>query len=81
MIRRSATQQNLSNDMIAETVQQFNHVFSLPTGPAIRTAKRTTNTAPFIITSECPDTVKPLNNQKLITMLRYKIRWMRSTAN
>jgi hypothetical protein len=31
MVRRSVHQQNLSNDMLAETVQQANNVFSLPT--------------------------------------------------
>jgi hypothetical protein len=50
MIRRSATQQNLSSDMLAEIVQQANHIFSLPTGPTIRTAKSATKTVPVIIT-------------------------------
>jgi hypothetical protein len=39
MARRSTTQQNLSSDMLAETVQQVNHVFCLPTGPAIKKQK------------------------------------------
>jgi hypothetical protein len=29
----------------------------------------------------CPETGKSLKNQELITKLRYKIKWMRSTAN
>jgi hypothetical protein len=29
----------------------------------------------------CPDTGKSLENQELIILLRYKIRWMRSTTN
>jgi hypothetical protein len=29
----------------------------------------------------CPETVKSLNHQEFITKLRYKIKWMRSTAN
>jgi hypothetical protein len=29
----------------------------------------------------CPDAGKSLKHQELITMLRYKIKWMRSTAN
>jgi hypothetical protein len=29
----------------------------------------------------CPDTGKSLKHSELITLLRYKIRWMRSTAN
>jgi hypothetical protein len=32
-------------------------------------------------TGICPDTGKSLKHQELITMLRYKIKWMRSTAN
>jgi hypothetical protein len=31
--------------------------------------------------SICHDTGKSLKHQELITMLRYKIRWIRSTAN
>jgi hypothetical protein len=41
MIRRSARQQNLTNDMLAEAIQQANHVFPLPTGPAIRSVPPT----------------------------------------
>jgi hypothetical protein len=29
----------------------------------------------------CPDTGKSLKHRELITQLRYKIKWMRSTAN
>jgi CRISPR/Cas system-associated exonuclease Cas4 (RecB family) len=29
----------------------------------------------------CPDTGKSLKHQELVTMLRYKIKWIRSTAN
>jgi hypothetical protein len=32
MIRCSTQQQKLTNDMLAETIQQANHVFSLPKG-------------------------------------------------
>jgi hypothetical protein len=39
MVRRSAAPQNLSSEMLSETVQQENHVFSLPTGPAIKLQK------------------------------------------
>jgi hypothetical protein len=38
--------------MLAETVQQANHIFSLPAGPAIRTAKSATKTASVIIMHE-----------------------------
>jgi hypothetical protein len=87
MIRRSAHQQNLSNDMLAETLQQANHVFALPRGPTIRSPADNTKNTPTIIKPEmanaviCPDTGKSLKHQELITMLRYKIKWMRSTAN
>jgi hypothetical protein len=34
VVRRSAGPYNLSQDMLAETVQQANHIFSLPIGPS-----------------------------------------------
>jgi hypothetical protein len=83
MIRRSNHQQNLSNDMLSETVYRSNHVFSLPTGPSIRSPAENTMNTPIIIMPEmtnaviCPDTGKSLKHQELITMLRYKIKWMR----
>jgi hypothetical protein len=40
MIRRSTYYQNLKNDMLAETIQQENHVLSLPTGSTIRSPPR-----------------------------------------
>jgi hypothetical protein len=73
--------------MLAETVQQANHVFSFPNGPVSKTAKSATNNAPVIIipamanTAICPGTCNSLMHQKLITLLRYNIIGMRSTAN
>jgi hypothetical protein len=70
--------------MLAETSKSY---FSLPTGPAIKTATSATKNAPGIIMPEinnsviCPDTGKSLTHQQLITLLRYTTRWMRSTAN
>jgi hypothetical protein len=87
MVRISAVQQNWSNEMLSETVQQAFHVFSLPTGPTIKTAKRAIKNSPIVIMPEmanaviCPDTCKSLKHPELVTLLRYKIRWMRSTAN
>jgi hypothetical protein len=87
MIRRSDTQQHLSNDMLAETVQQENQVFSLSTGPTAIKTIIIAKTARVIIMPEmanaviCPDTGKSLKHQELITMLRYKIKWIPSTAN
>jgi hypothetical protein len=65
--------------MLAEAVQYANHVFSLPLGPLIR--------SPTIIMPEManavifPDKGNFIKHQELITMLRYKIKWMRSTEN
>jgi hypothetical protein len=87
MIRRSAQEQNLANDMLAETIQQANHVLSLPTGPTSRSPTQNARDTPIIIMPEmdnaviCPDTGKSLKHQELITILRYKIKWIRSTAN
>jgi hypothetical protein len=87
MIGRSTHQQNLTNGMLAETIQQENHVFSLPTGSTIRSPPREATDTPITIMSAManaviyPDSGKYLKHQKLITMLRYKIKWMRSTAN
>jgi hypothetical protein len=87
MIRRSAHQQNLINGMLAETIQQANHALSRPTGPPVRSPTQNTKDTPIIIMPEkanaviCPDTGKSLKHQELVTMLRYKIKWMRSTAN
>jgi hypothetical protein len=87
MIRISAHQQNLSNDMLAKTVQQENHVLYLPTGPPLWSPAENTMNTQIIIMPEMsnavifPDTGKSLKHQELITMLRYKIKWMRSNAN
>jgi hypothetical protein len=87
MIRRSDHQQNLTNDMLAETKQQANNVFSLPAGPTIRSPTKKANDTSIIIMPEmanavlCPDVGKSLKHQELITMLRYKIKWTRSTSN
>jgi hypothetical protein len=86
-IRRSAHQQNLTNDMLSETIQQAKHVFSLPTGSTVRSPTQKAIDTPIIIMPEmvnaviCPESGKSLKHQELITMLRYKIKWVRSTAN
>jgi hypothetical protein len=73
--------------MLAETIKQANHVLSVPTEPTIRSPTQNTKNAPITIMPEmanaviCPDKVKSLKNQELITMLRYKINWMQSTTN
>jgi hypothetical protein len=88
MVRRSVGQKyNFSQDMIAETVHQANHCFSFPTSPRAKTNKKAIKNEQFIIMPEmanaviCPETGKSLKHQELITQLRYKIKWMRSTEN
>jgi hypothetical protein len=88
MVRRSASQKyNLSQDMIAETINQANHCFSIPTTPRNKTTENVINNNQVIIMPEianaviCPETGKSLKHQELITKLRYKIKWMQSTAN
>jgi hypothetical protein len=71
--------------MIAETINQANHCFSFPTTPKL--TKTFIHNEQIILIPEmanaviCPETGKSLKHQELITKLRYKIKWMRSTAN
>jgi hypothetical protein len=88
VVRRSAGQQyNLSQDMIAETINQANHCFSISTNPEPKNSTKLSGNNQVIILPEmanaviCPETGKSLKHQELITKLRYKIKWMRSTAN
>jgi hypothetical protein len=88
MVRRSAGQQhNLSQDMIAETINQANHCFSISTSPTLKNSAKLSGNDQVIILPEmenaviCPETGKSLKHQELITKLRYKIKWMRSTVN
>jgi hypothetical protein len=88
MVRRSAGQQHIfSQDMIAETISQANHCFSISTNPETQNSTIMSSNKKVIILSEmanaviCPETGKSLKHQELITKLRYKIKWMRSTAN
>jgi hypothetical protein len=88
MVRRSAGQHhNLSQDMIAETISQANHCFSISTTPEPKNSTIGSGNNKVIILPEmaksviCPETGKSLKHQELITKLRYKIKWMRSTAN
>jgi hypothetical protein len=73
--------------MIAETINQANHCFSIPTNPGPKNTVKDNGYNKIIILAEmanaviCPQTGKSLKHQELITKLRYKIKWMRSTAN
>jgi hypothetical protein len=88
MVRRSAGQQhNLSQDMIAETISQENHCFSISTNKKPKNSAKLNGNDQIIILPEiadavtCPETGKSLKHQELITKVRYKIKWMQSTAN
>jgi hypothetical protein len=84
MVRRSARQQNVSHDMMAVTLAQANHCFSISANTKYNHPSNTKTD--IIILPEmanaviCPEAGKSLMHQELITKLRYKIKWMRSTA-
>jgi hypothetical protein len=85
MVRRSARQQNLSQDMMAEILAQANHCFSI-SAQTKYTHPSKTNTDIIMLPEManaviCPETGKSLKHQELITKLKYKIKWMRSTVN
>jgi hypothetical protein len=85
MVRQSARQQNLSQDMMAETLSQANHCFSI--SAKTKYTHPTNNKNDIIISPEmanaaiCPETGKSLKHQELITKLSHKTKWMKSTAN
>jgi hypothetical protein len=88
MVRRSDGQRyKLFQDMIAETINQSNHSFSISTNPEPKNATKLCSNNQVIILPGManavifPETGKSLKHQGLITKLRYKIKWMRSTAN
>jgi hypothetical protein len=85
---RSVGPLNLSQDMLDETVQQENHIFSFPLVPSdTPVIVQPTKNKQMIIMPEmsnaviCPDTGKSLKHSELITLLCYGICWMRSMAN
>jgi hypothetical protein len=85
MVRCSARQQNVSQDMMAETINQANHCFYI-SDQTKYTHQSSTNTAMINLPEManaviCPETGKSLKHQELITKLKYKFKWMRSTAN
>jgi hypothetical protein len=74
MVRRSAGQQhNLSQDMIAETINQANHCFYISTNPEPKHSTKLSSNNQVIILPEmanaviCPETGKSLKHQELIT--------------
>jgi hypothetical protein len=70
--------------MMAETINQANHCFAI--SAQTKYTQTSANTDVIIVPEManaviCPETDKSLKHQELITKLRYKIKWMRSTAN
>jgi hypothetical protein len=85
MVRRSARQQKLSQGMMAETINQAHHCFTI-LAQTKYTQQPSANTEVIILPEManaviCPETGKSLKHQELITKLRYKIKWKRYTAN
>jgi hypothetical protein len=60
MIRRSAHQKNLTNDILTKTIQQENHVFSLPTGSPLRSPTQKAKDTPIISMPEMYNAVYAL---------------------
>jgi hypothetical protein len=88
MVRCNATQQyNLSQDMMAESLNQAHHCFSISPNEHKQKTKSSITHDNIIIMPEmanaviCPYTGKSLKHNELLTKLRYRIKWMRSTAN
>jgi hypothetical protein len=85
MVRRSARQQNLSQDIMAETLARANHCFSISTNTTYNNSSNPKTASALLPEMAnaviCPETGKSLKHQELITKLKYKIKWMRSTAN
>jgi hypothetical protein len=85
MVRQSARQQHLSQDLMAETLSQANRCFSISS--KAKYTHPTNNKTDIIISPEianaviCPETGKSLKHQELITKLSHKTKWMKSTAN
>jgi hypothetical protein len=73
--------------MMAETIDQANHCFSISAQPKTQNSKKPSNNRKVLVLPElanaviCPETGKSLKHQELITKLRYKTKWMRSTTN
>jgi hypothetical protein len=71
--------------MMAETINQANHFFVI--SAQTQYTKESGDHTEVILLPEmanaviCPETGKSLKHQELITKSRYKIKWIRSTAN
>jgi hypothetical protein len=71
--------------MMAETLAQSNHCFSISTNTKINHPSTPETKSVILLEMAsaviCPETGKSLKHQELITTLKYKIQWMKSTAN
>jgi hypothetical protein len=73
--------------MMAETINPANHCFTISAQPKTQYTKKQSDNTEVILLPEmanaviCPETGKSLKHQELITKLKYKIKWMISTAN
>jgi hypothetical protein len=71
--------------MMAKTLSQANHCFSI--SARTKYTHPTNNKTDIIVSPEmanaviCPETGKYIKHQELITKLRHKTKWMKSTAN
>jgi hypothetical protein len=79
MVRLSARQKKLSQDMMAETINQANHCFTI-SAQTQYTKKPGDNTEVILLPEManaviCPETGKSFKHQELITKLRYKIKY------
>jgi hypothetical protein len=88
MVRWSAGQKyNLSQDMMDETISQANHCFTILKHLTHQKTKINIGSRDISIMPEmanaviCPETGESLKHHELITKLKHKIKWMRSTAN
>jgi hypothetical protein len=72
---------------MAEAINQANHCFSIPSHKTEQKSKISKANNEVIIMPEmanaviCLETGKSLKHNELMTTLKYKIKWMRSTAN
>jgi hypothetical protein len=72
---------------MAETINQANKCFTISAQPKTQYSKKPSDNTKVIPFPEManavfsPETGKSLKHQELITKLRYRIKWMRSTAN
>jgi hypothetical protein len=73
--------------MMAEEINQAKHCFSISSHKPKQKSKLSIASHEVIVMPEmanaviCPDTGKSLKHNELITKLKCKIKWMRSTAN